>query len=195
MLSIDYIRQNKQKVIEAAKNKNREVDIDKILKLDDQRLELIHKIQKLREERNRLAKMGRPHVTSESEVPRGKQIKKELKKLEEQLTINDQQLDELQSFVPNVPLDEVPIGKDATGNKEIKKWGELPKFDFKAKSHIDLGSSLDIIDLEKGVKISGYRGYFLKNELAQMHFALLFYVFQKLIKKGYSPVIAPAFVK
>ena len=195
MLSIDYIRQNKQKVIEAAKNKNREVDIDKILKLDDQRLELIHKIQKLREERNRLAKMGRPHVTSESEVPRGKQIKKELKKLEEQLTINDQQLDELQSFVPNVPLDEVPIGKDATGNKEIKKWGELPKFDFKAKSHIDLGSSLDIIDLEKGVKISGYRGYFLKNELAQMHFALLFYVFQKLIKKGYSPVIAPALVK
>jgi len=195
MLSIDFIRRNKQKVIEAAKNKGREVDLEKIILLDEQRLDLIHQIQKLREERNKLAKMGRPHATSESEVPRGKQIKEELKKLEKQLTINNQQLTELLSYVPNVPMDEVPVGKDSTGNKEIKNWGNIPKFGFTPKTHIELGESLDLIDLERGVKISGYRGYFLKNQLASLHFALLFYVFNKLSVKGYVPIIAPAIIK
>ncbi len=203
MLSIDYIRNNKQKVIEAAKNKNREVDIDKILKLDDQRLELVHKIQKLREERNVLAKKGKPIDSTQSKPlspadsagSRGREIKEELKKLEGQLTINNQQLNELLSFVPNVPLDEVPVGKDAAGNKEIKKWGEIPKFDFQPKSHNELGKLLDVIDLERGAKISGFRGYFLKNQLAVLHFALLFYVFNKLTKKGYTPIIAPAVIK
>ena len=191
MLSIDFIRQNKAKVIEAAKNKNREVEIDRILELDDQRLDLIHQIQKLREERNKLAKDKLTDVVK----TKGREIKNTLKKLEDQLTLNTEHLTKLLSFVPNVPLDEVPIGKDSTGNKEIKKWGDIPKFSFIPKSHIELGKTLDLIDLERGVKISGFRGYFLKNELAQLHFALLFYVFQKLILKGYTPIIAPALVK
>ncbi|OGK25175.1 serine--tRNA ligase [Candidatus Roizmanbacteria bacterium RIFCSPLOWO2_01_FULL_37_12] len=191
MLSVEFIRQNKEKVIEAAKNKNREVDLDKILKLDDERLNLVHKVQKLREERNKTGKVK----PDEKTIQRGKVIKEELKKLEEQLTINNQQLNELLSFVPNVPLDEVPIGKDATGNKEIKKWGKIPQMDFPPKSHIELGKNLDLIDLERGAKISGFRGYFLKNQLAQLHLALLFYVFNKLTNKGYTPIIAPAVIK
>ncbi|MBI4226271.1 serine--tRNA ligase [Candidatus Roizmanbacteria bacterium] len=191
MLSVNFIRQNKQKVIEAAKNKNREIDVDKILKLDDQRLDFIHKTQNLREERNKLSKQK----IDEKLKTRGREIKVELKKFEEQLIINNQQLNELLSFVPNVPLDEVPIGKDSTDNKEIKKWGEVPKFDFAPKSHIELGKLLDVIDFKRGAKISGFRGYFLKNELAVLHFALLFYVFNKLVKNGYTPIIAPAVIK
>ena len=191
MLSIDFIRQNKQKVIEAAKNKNREVDIDKIIQLDDQRLELIHKIQKLREERNKLAKDKLTEVVKS----KGREIKNTLKKLEDQLTLNTEHLTKLLSYVPNVPLDEVPVGKDSSDNKEIKKWGNIPKFDFAPKSHIELGKTLDLIDLERGAKISGFRGYFLKNELAQIHFALLFYVFNKLVSKDYTPIIAPAIIK
>lgn len=191
MLSIDFIRQNKEKVIEAAKNKNRKVDIDKIIKLDDQRLDLVHKIQKLREERNKTGSKK----PDEKTISRGKEIKIELKKLEVQLTLNTNNLTALLSFVPNVPLDEVPIGKDATGNKEIKKWGNVPKFDFQPKSHIEIGKKLDLFDLERGAKISGFRGYFLKNELARLHFALLFYVFNKLANKGYTPIIAPAVIK
>lgn len=190
MLSIDYIRDNKQKVIDAAKNKNREVDIEKILKLDEERRELIQKVQKLREERNVIAKQH-----NDKTVERGKEIKKELSELETNLTKIETELNTLISFVPNVPLDEVPVGKDSTFNKEIKTWGDKPKFDFEPKSHIDLGKSLDLIDLERGSKVSGFRGYFLKNAGALLQMAILMYVFQKLTKKGYTPIIAPAIVK
>jgi len=191
MLSLDFIRANKSKVTEAAKNKNRKVGIDKILILDDERRGLIQKIQILREERNKTS-----HVKpDEKTIKRGREIKEELKKFEDELLTNHQQLDTLLSYVPNVPLDDVPVGKDETGNVEVKKWGKIPKFDFELKSHLDLGLSLDLFDLERGSKVSGFRGYFLKNQAAQLQFAILFYVFQKLVKKGYTPIIAPSIVK
>ena len=191
MLSIDFIRNNKSKVIEAAKNKNRQVDIDGILKFDDQRRELIQKIQVLREERNKTTHQK----PDEKTIARGKEIKEELKTFEEKLLKISSQLDSLLSYVPNVPLDEAPIGKDESGNVEVKKWGKIPEFDFELKSHLDLGLSLDLFDLERGSKVSGFRGYFLKNQAAQLQFAILFYVFQKLVKKGYTPIIAPSIVK
>ncbi len=191
MLSLDYIRNNKAQVIEAAKNKNRKVDIDKILKLDNQRRELIQKIQTLREERNKTTHQKPDKKT----IIRGKEVKTELKKLEDNLSKITIELDSLVSYVPNVPLPEVPVGKDETGNLEVKKWGKIPVFDFELKSHLDLGLSLDLFDLERGSKVSGFRGYFLKNQAAQLQFAILFYVFQKLIKKGYTPIIAPSIVK
>jgi len=191
MLPLDFIRANKEKVITAAKNKNRKVDIDKILLLDDERRELIQKIQVLREERNKTSH-SKP---DEKTILRGKEIKEELKKFEETLSVISVQLDQLVSFVPNIPLPEVPVGKDESGNVEVKKWGKIPKFDFELKSHLDLGLSLDLFDLERGSKVSGFRGYFLKNQAAQLQFAILFYVFQKLVKKGYTPIIAPSIVK
>ncbi len=191
MLSLDFIRNNKEKVIEAAKNKNRKVDIETILKLDEQRRELIQKIQILREERNKTS-----HVKpDEKTIKRGKEIKEELKKIEENLLKIEVELDSLVSYVPNVPLPEVPVGKDETGNLEVKKWGKIPVFNFELKSHLELGLSLDLFDLERGAKVSGFRGYFLKNQAAQLQFAILFYVFQKLVKKGYTPIIAPSIVK
>ncbi len=191
MLSLNFIRQNKQKVIDAARNKNRVIDIEKILTLDDEHRKLIQQAQTLREERNKLAREKDANKVRE----RGKNLKEELKKIESQLTIANQRLTTLLSYIPNVPLDEVPIGKDSSGNIEVKKWGEIPKFDFTPKSHIELGKDLDIIDFERGVKVSGYRGYFLKNGAAQLQFALLFYTFQKLINKGFTPFIAPSIVK
>jgi len=191
MLSLDFIRANKSKVIEAAKNKNRKVDIDKILKLDYLRRALIQKIQTLREERNKTSHQKPDQKT----ITRGKEIKEELKKFEENLSKIEVELNSLVSYVPNIPLDEVPIGADATGNVEIKKWGKVSEFDFEPKSHIELGQSLDLFDLERGSKVSGFRGYFLKNQAAQLQFAILFYVFQKLVKKGYIPIIAPSIVK
>ncbi|MBI3366419.1 serine--tRNA ligase [Candidatus Roizmanbacteria bacterium] len=190
MLSIDFIRQNKRKVLEAAKNKNREIELDKLLSLDDNRRKLIQKVQELREERNVLAKKGKPVHAS-----RGKDIKESIKKLEDELKNIEIEIDQLILFIPNVPLAEVPIGHDSSVNKEIKKWGDVTKFDFKPKSHIELGLDLDLIDLKRGSKVSGFRGYFLKNELALLHFALLNYVFQKLTKKGYTPMIVPSIVK
>lgn len=191
MISIDFIRKNKQKVIEAAKNKNRQVDIEKIINLDDERGKLIFEIQNLRNERN-LASKQKP--TSDI-IEKGKKLKQQIKEKEEKLKKIENELNTLLSYVPNVPLDEVPIGKDSSDNIEVKRWGEPKKFDFPPKSHIELGIELDIFDLERGAKVSGFRGYFLKNEGAILHFAILFYVFQKLIKKGYTPLIAPSIVK
>lgn len=191
MLSLDYIRTNKEKIIEAAKNKNRHIDIDKIISLDDKRRKLIQKIQILREERN---KAGKSKPTPKI-IKRGQEIKEDLKRIEKELLKIESQLDKLISFVPNVPLSEVPVGKDANANVEVKKWGKPKKFDFTPKSHIELGKSLDLIDAERGAKVSGFRGYFLKNQLAVLHFAILFYVFKKLVKKGYIPLIAPAIIK
>lgn len=191
MLSIDYIRENKEKVQTAAKNKNRQVDLDAILRLDDQRRDVIKKIQALREERNKAGK-GKPTPVI---IERGKKIKEELKNLEDNLAKIEADLEKLLSFVPNVPLDEVPVGPDASANVEVKKWGEPKTMDFEPRSHMDLGLALDLIDLERGAKVSGFRGYFLKNELAVLHFAVLFYVFNKLVKKGYTPIIAPAIIR
>jgi len=190
MLSVDFIRINREKVIEAAKNKKREINIDKILALDDQRRQLILKAQKLREERNIISHKAVDEIVKK----RGREIKEELKLLEQELEKVGAELNLLLSFVPNVPLSEVPVG-DASFNKEIKKWGKIPVFNFVPKTHIELGRSLDIIDFERGAKVAGFRGYFLKNEGAILHLAVLFYVFQKLIKKGYSPLIAPSIVK
>lgn len=191
MLSIDYIRENKQKVIDALKNKNREADIDTILSLDDKRRKKIQESQVLREERNKLAKQK---FTEETKT-RGKEIKDLLKTIEGDLSVTEEKLNHLISFIPNVPLDEVPIGHDASGNVEIRKSGTIPTFSFPIKDHTKLGIDLDIVDFERGAKVSGYRGYFLKNQGAILHMALLLYVFKKLTAKGYTPFIAPSIVK
>ena len=94
-----------------------------------------------------------------------------------------------------MPLDEVPIGHDEKDNVELRKVGAVPTFSFPIKSHEQLGVDLDIIDFERGAKVSGFRGYFLKNQGAILHMALLLYVFKKLTAKGYTPFIAPSIVK
>jgi len=191
MLDLNFIRQNKEKVLKAAKNKNREINLDKILDLDEKRRKLIAQSQALREQRNKLAK----EKPTKETIEEGKKIKLQLQEIEKELKTIEQELNTLLSFVPNIPLAEVPVGKDASFNKVVKTWGRIPQFDFTVKSHIEIGTQLDIIDFERGAKVSGFRGYFLKNEGAVLHLALLFYVFQKLVKKGYTPLIAPAIVK
>lgn len=191
MLSIDFIRENKKLVEESAKNKNRLVDVDSLLKKDEEKRFLDTKLQKLREERNKLAKT----LVTEETKEKGRQLKLEIKDLEARIEILEKEIYVLLSHVPNVPFPEVPIGKDSNDNKEVKRWGEIPKFSFIPKTHIELGKELDIVDFERGSKVSGFRGYFLKNGLALLHMAVMMYAFNKLVQKGYTPFVAPAVVK
>lgn len=191
MLDIKFIRENKEQVAQAALNKNRPVDLDRLLILDEKRRELVNKVQTLQAERNQVAKEG----NTESARMRGKEIKDELKGLEEELTQVGTECDSLMSYVVNVPLPEVPVGKDESDNQQIKTWGTPRVFDFPVKDHVQLGEDLDLLDLQRGSKISGFRGYFVKNQLAQLQLALLFWVFQKLVSKGYTPIIAPSVIK
>ena len=186
MLDIKFIRDNLEICKTAAKNKNRDVDWDGLLALDDKRRELIGASEKLREERNKLTR---------DDQARGKSIKQELKAIEEELRGVEEKFGLLMLTVPNIPDKSVPVGKDASGNVEVKKWGKVPKFDFTPKDHVGLAKSLDLIDFERGVKVGGSRAYFLKNEAAQLEFAVLFYTFNKLVAKGYTPMIAPSLVR
>lgn len=191
MLSIHYIREHAGLVEKTAALKNRKIDIQKILSLDEQHRTLQAEIQELRQQRNKLAKGGNtPEVVEE-----GKQLKKELKEKEDQERELNQELNMLLLTVPNVPYDEVPEGKGEEDNQELRTEGTIREFTFEPKSHIDLINSLGLADLERGSKISGFRGYFLKDKLALLHMAVLWYTFQKLSQKGYTPLIAPALVK
>jgi seryl-tRNA synthetase len=192
MLDIKYIRENLELCKKAAMNKNRVVDWDLLLKLDDKRRELILQSEKLRSDRN---KANSGAKADQKARDAGKELKNELKKVEDELRSIDEQFLAVLLTVPNVPDVSVPIGKDEKDNIEVKKWGTPTKFDFPIKDHIELGKSLDLIDLDRGAKVGGSRAYFLKNEGAQMEFAVLFYTFQKLIKKGYTPLIAPSLVR
>lgn len=201
MLDVKFIRDNLDICKEAAKNKNREVDWEKLLSLDEKRRELIGKSEVVRGQRNKVSGPASDEKVREA----GKKLKEELKKLEDELRNVEAEFNALMLTVPNVPDKSVPIGKNSSGNVEVRRWGEIPKFsakggpasggDFPVKDHIALGKSLDLIDLERGAKVGGSRAYFLKNEAAQMEFAVLFYTFQKLIKKGYTPLIAPSLVR
>lgn len=186
MLDINFIRDNLEICKTAAKNKGRDVDWDRLLALDDKRRELIGTSEILRAERNKLTR---------EDAARGKSIKQELKAIEDELREVEEKFGLLMLTVPNVPDKSVPVGKDASGNVEVKKWGKVPKFDFTPKDHIKLAKSLDLIDFERGAKVGGARTYFLKNEAAQLEFAVLFYTFNKLVTKGYTPMIAPSLVR
>ncbi len=97
--------------------------------------------------------------------------------------------------IPNVPLEEVPIGKDESGNKKVKTFGKKQKFDFPAKDHMELGVSLNMLDLKRGSKVAGFRGYFLKNDGVLMQNALMQFALKKFVEKGYTPIIPPIIIK
>lgn len=190
MLDINFIRENLDACKKAAINKNRVVDWDKLLSLDETRRKLTKSVDDLRAKRNEIS-------TKQTEAARaeGKQLKESLKGLEEELRTVENELQTLLYTVPNVPDKSVPIGKDSSGNVEIRKWGKEPIFDFGIKDHIELAKKLDLMDFERGSKVGGYRAYFLKNEAVLLEFGILQYALQKLVKKGYIPLIAPSLVK
>lgn len=195
MLDIAYIRENPDKVKQGIKNKNLNSEVvDKILELDTKRRDLIGKIEVIRAERNKLNNELKSTRTPEL-IKQSVTLKTKLETLEPELREVEEKYNTLMFQVPGVPLDEVPIGKDSTGNEVIRTWGKVPKFDFAVKTHVELGQSLDIIDLERGSKVAGFRGYFLKNEAVMLQFALMQYTLQKFISKGYIPVTPPVILK
>mgnify|MGYP001617720434 CR=1 FL=1 len=186
MLDINFIRENLEKVKKSIEARKADVDLDKLLALDDQRRDLIIKVDELRAKRNDAAKA--------KDIEVGKKIKGELGGLEKQLGEVEKQWNQLMLQVPNILMDDVPIG-NATKNEVIRKEGEIPKFSFKVKDHIELGKLLDIIDFERGVKVAGFRGYFLKNEGAKLHWAVLNFALDYVSQKGFKLVVPPVIDK
>lgn len=186
MLDINFIRENPDKIKKVCQAKGINLDINKLLSLDEERRKLIKESETLRFEQKKLGKDNRE---------KAKQIKDKFKKLAVQLKKIKQEYQELMLLVPNVYSDDTPVGKDEKDNKETYKWGKIPKFNFPVKSHIQLGKDLDLADFEKGAKVSGFRGCFLKNELALLQIALIMYSVQKMADKGFQFMIPPTLLK
>lgn len=191
MLDIKYIRENADTVKTAIQNKNLNPDVvDEVLRLDELRRKTIVEVQDIRQQRNEVNQKLKKS-RNEDLINQSKSLKQKLQELEPELKRIESQFTTAMLQVPNVPADDVPIGKDESDNELIRVWGEKPDFDFEPKDHIELGTSLDLLELDRGSKVSGYRGYYLKNEGAIMQFAIMRFALDKLIAKGFTPVIPP----
>jgi seryl-tRNA synthetase len=194
MLDIKYIRENPEKVQKAAKEKKVDIDINHILKIDDEFHSLSVQVQTLREERNTNSGSIKGKPTDE-QIKNGQEIKARIEKLEPALNAVEEELKEWLLRVPNLAKDDVEFGENDTQNKVIKTVGEPTKFNFTPKDHLALGEKLDIIDVSRASKISGARFYFLKNDGALLEFALRELAFKLLIKEGFIPIIPPTMIK
>lgn len=197
MLDIKYIRENSDIVKKAAENKLINVDIDRLLEVDNILRTKNQELDTLREERNRLSSSIPTLADSEKKdtIEYVRTLKEKITKLEDEVTPLKEEFDNLMYEVPGVPFEEVPIGKTDEDNVEIKKVGKIPTFDFEIKDHVDLAESLDLVDIPRGVKVAGSRSYYLKNEAVLLEMALCRYVVDKLVKKGFTPMTVPTLVK
>jgi len=187
MLDLNFIRQNPEEVKEGVKNKGYDPRlVDRVLKVDETRRQLIGEIEKLRAERNKLGP---------KDIEKGRKIKETLRRLEPDLKAVEEQLKNLLYEVPNLPSNKAPIGKNESENVELRRWGEPKKFDFKPKDHLDLGKLLGILDFETGAKVAGSGFYFWYEEGAILELALIHYAFDLLQKEGFKPVITPDLVR
>lgn len=197
MLDIKFIRENPEVVKTAAKNKLINVDIDRLLQVDEDLRKVSQEADTLKEERNKLSS-SIPSLSNDEKqktINYVKELKEKIAVLDEKIEPLKKEFTELMYQVPGIPFEEVPIGKDDEENVEIKRVGEIPTFDFEIKDHVDLAESLDLIDVPRAVKIAGSRSYYLKNEAVLLEMALCRYVIDKLVKKGFTPMTVPTLVK
>jgi seryl-tRNA synthetase len=199
MLDIKFIRENKDIVKEGARKKKVEIDIDKLIELDDERLKILKEVEDLRAEVNRvsneISRNQDEHLKSQL-IEEMRTVKEDIKAREEKLKGVIEEWQKLMIQVPNVPDISVPEGVSDEENKELRTWGEVPKFDFAPKNHIELMENLGMLDIARGVKVAGFRGYFLKGDGARLQFALWRFVqdfFEQ--KSGFVPMIVPALLK
>ncbi|MCR4283942.1 MAG: serine--tRNA ligase [Parcubacteria group bacterium] len=190
MLDIKFIRENPDLIKEAARKKKVDFNVGELIKVDDKRRDLISIVEKARAKQNevsdkisKLAGEERGIIISEM-----KELKESLHKDEEELKKVELAWQTLMLQVPNIPDISVPEGGSDESNQEIRKWGEIPKFDFEPKSQVELLESLNLADFVRGAKVSGSRSYFLKNDAVLLTMALWHFVIDALRESGFEDV-------
>jgi len=195
MLDPKLIKEKPEVIKDMLKARSVEFDLEGLINSDQKRREFITKTDELRKKKNQVAlnisekkKKGEDISSILAEM---KSVSEQLSKLEvEQNNIEKKYL-KLATSIPNLIHESVPIGEDDESNKEIKKWGNIPEFDFKIKDHIDISEDLDLVDLERAAKVAGARFYYLKNDLVRLNQALINFGLDFLREKGYSAVQPP----
>jgi len=198
MLDIKFIRDNLRAVKEGAKNKNVKVDIDDLLETDKRLRETLRALEDIRAQKNRATKeIGKTKDSKEKKriILKMRELDGNSDRLSERLKELEEKFNHLMLQVPNLPEEEVPIGKDGSENKILKEVGEKPKFKFKFKDYLTLAENLDLVDIKRAAKVSGSRFSFLKNEAVLLEFALINLAFDSLKKDGFHQVIPPVMLK
>jgi seryl-tRNA synthetase len=195
MLDPKLIKEKPQIIRDMLKARNVNFDLDTLIEYDQKRREFIINTDELRKKKNQLAlEISQKKKQGEdisSILSKMKNISTELAKLEAGQEDIENTYSKLALTIPNLIHESVPIGADEGANKEIKKWGNIPVFDFKINDHIDISENLDLVDLERAAKVAGARFYYLKNDLVRLNQSLISYGLDFLSKKEYSLVQPP----
>jgi len=212
MLDIQYIRDNREEVAQKSNQKGYEVNVHELLELDERRRSLLSEIDEIRAQRNELANATKGQRPSEEQIEHGKNLKEKVAELEDELKPTEARYDELLRAVPNMPLDQVPVGATEDENKVAKMVGEPKGLDFTPKNHWELAEPKDMLDKERAAKIAGSRFAYLKGDLVLLQFAIVQFVLQtlgdekileKLIQenglnvsaKPFTPILPPAMLR
>lgn len=198
MLDLKFIRENLDTVKENCINRNVAVDVDRLISLDERRREIIKELEDIRRKQNETAKAmkGKLEKGDRDElIALGKQLKADAQSIEEGLKTTESELNAIARQIPNMTHPNAPIAKTEDGNKEIRSWGKIKKFDFKPLDHVMLGEKLDLIDFEAGAKVAGQKFYYLKNEAVLLEQALINYTLATLCKEGFTPIMTPDLAK
>ncbi|MEE1167012.1 MAG: serine--tRNA ligase [Treponema sp.] len=194
MLDYKFIKDNLAEVKEVIKNRNMEADADVVVELFDKRTALITKQQDLQQKRNENAKSMKQKLDDAKRaelIEAGKKIKEELSAMDKELAEVEEKLEEAARQIPNMLHPETPIGKLDTENLEVKVVGTPRKFDFEPKDHVQIAEDLDLLDFDRGTKVSGPKFYYLKNEAVFLEQALIQYALNILRKHGFELFITP----
>jgi seryl-tRNA synthetase len=190
MIDIQFVRDNPELVTQKSKQKGYEVDIKRLLELDTERRTRMTQAEELRRRRNEQAaelKQGRP---SEEQIATGRQLKEELAKLEQELDGIEGEYIALLKAVPNMPLDDVPVGASEDENVVVKQVGQAPQFDFEPKNHAQIAEAKGWLDKERAAKVVGSRFAYLRGDLVKLHYAMINYAMNVLTDEATLEEIA-----
>jgi seryl-tRNA synthetase len=198
MIDLKLIRENPDLVKQAAADKHMTVDIDALLALDARRRALETEFNTLRHEQNKAGEqMAKASKDEKATLAQSlKQIKERLKAIDAEREQVDAQVQQLMLLVPQIPHAEAPRGPDASGNVEVRRWGApRPRESYGTfRDHLELGTALGLVDIDRGVKIAGSRNYVLTGVGAMLHEAVLRLAWDLMIERGYTPLTVPVLV-
>ena len=198
MLDLKFVKENREAVAENIRNRNMDVDLDKVIELYNRRSSLIRETEELRKKRNENAKKMKGKLSSEERqtlIEEGKSLKSAIVEAEARLEGVEKDLFAEAGKIPNMAHPDAPVGKEEKDNLEIKRFLEPTVFSFQPKDHVQLGQELDLIDFETATRVTGPKFYYLKNEAVYLELALIRYALDTLRSRGFTPITTPDIAK
>lgn len=198
MLDIRAIRSNPEEIIRKLKRRGQEFRIDEVLKLDEQRRQVIYEVEELKGRKNKVseevAKLKKAKQDAEAMVLEMREVSEKIKEMDERVRKLDEDITGILLTIPNTPYDGIPDGSSDADNEEIRKYGEPTKFEYEPKAHWDIGVDLNILDFETAGKVTGARFTFYRGLGAKLERALVNFMLDTHTENGYTEIFPPFMV-